>query len=298
MYLALLFTWVTVPHCLCLYVFTIVTLQKLVHFWILKCNGFSQRLLIICSQLCELWTSLVSLGKLEEEFERKFNSLPQYSPMTFDKKGTAVMKKKKTDSSAIQEEVCKAGKGKNKFKDLTLFNKHNGCSLISSSHPWPTPPRRVMFSTLVVFRTSSLFVKTKPFGLHNIAFPCSFFLCFFAISGPSPSQKKTSFHKIVRKHKHKKEKPGAVDKGELECWYLCIIKQGCEHFQRYLQIPPTVTHYHIFYTTLWISSLLLNYPKDWDLKMYVLYTITSVLFSHVSTFYYQERDIFIKTIKS
>ena len=44
-----------------------------------------------------------------------------------------------------------------------------------------------------------------------------FFLCFFAISGPSPSQKKTSFHKIVRKHKHKKEKPDAVDKGELGC---------------------------------------------------------------------------------
>lgn len=80
------------------------------------------------------------LGKLEEEFERKFNSLPQYSPMTFDKRGTAVTKKKKIDSSSIQEEASKAGKG------------------------------------------------------------------------PSPSQKKTSFHKIVRKHKHKKEKPGAVDK--------------------------------------------------------------------------------------
>ncbi|XP_078121546.1 HMG box transcription factor BBX isoform X1 [Sander vitreus] len=80
------------------------------------------------------------LGKLEEEFERKFNSLPQYSPMTFDKKGTAVAKKKKTDSPVVPEEVSKAGKG------------------------------------------------------------------------PSPSQKKTSFHKIVRKHKHKKEKPGAVDK--------------------------------------------------------------------------------------
>ncbi|XP_030293332.1 HMG box transcription factor BBX isoform X4 [Sparus aurata] len=80
------------------------------------------------------------LGKLEEEFERKFNSLPQYSPLTFDKKGTAVTKKKKTDRSTVQEDVSKAGKG------------------------------------------------------------------------PSPSQKKTSFHKIVRKHKHKKEKPDAVDK--------------------------------------------------------------------------------------
>ncbi|TKS83824.1 HMG box transcription factor BBX [Collichthys lucidus] len=84
--------------------------------------------------------STQGLGKLEEEFERKFNSLPQYSPLTFDKKGTAVAKKKKTDSPTVPEEVPKVGKG------------------------------------------------------------------------PSPSQKKTSFHKIVRKHKHKKEKPGAVDK--------------------------------------------------------------------------------------
>ncbi|XP_032389439.1 HMG box transcription factor BBX isoform X4 [Etheostoma spectabile] len=50
------------------------------------------------------------LGKLEEEFERKFNSLPQYSPMTFDKKGIAVAKKKKTDSPIVPEEVSKAGK--------------------------------------------------------------------------------------------------------------------------------------------------------------------------------------------
>ncbi|XP_074528023.1 HMG box transcription factor BBX isoform X2 [Halichoeres trimaculatus] len=84
------------------------------------------------------------LGKLEEEFERKFNSLPQYSPMTFDKKGTTVTKKKKSDGSAVQEEVSKA------------------------------------------------------------------------VKGSSPSQKKTSFHKIVRKHKHKKEKPDAVDKAVVQ----------------------------------------------------------------------------------
>ncbi|XP_058483183.1 HMG box transcription factor BBX isoform X1 [Solea solea] len=84
--------------------------------------------------------STPGLGKLEEEFEKKFNSLPQYSPMTFDKKGTTVAKKKKTDNAAVQEEASKV------------------------------------------------------------------------VKGPSPSQKKTSFHKIVRKHKHKKEKPVAVDK--------------------------------------------------------------------------------------
>uniref|UniRef100_A0A8D2ZRW4 HMG box transcription factor BBX n=1 Tax=Scophthalmus maximus TaxID=52904 RepID=A0A8D2ZRW4_SCOMX len=91
------------------------------------------------------------LGKLEEEFEKKFNSLPQYSPMTFDKKGTTVAKKKKPDSPTVPEEASKVGKGS------------------------------------------------------------------------SPSQKKTSFHKIVRKHKNKKEKPGAVDKGELESNVICSV---------------------------------------------------------------------------
>lgn len=84
------------------------------------------------------------LGKLEEEFEKKFNSLPQYSPTTFDKKAAAAGKKKKSDSSTPPDDTCKAGKG------------------------------------------------------------------------PSPSQKKTSFHKIVRKHKHRKEKPGEVDKAVIQ----------------------------------------------------------------------------------
>ncbi|XP_007540324.1 HMG box transcription factor BBX isoform X2 [Poecilia formosa] len=52
--------------------------------------------------------SLQSLGKLEEEFEKKFNSLPQYSPLTFDKKGTAVAKKKKTDCFSSIDEPSKA----------------------------------------------------------------------------------------------------------------------------------------------------------------------------------------------
>ncbi|KAM8834819.1 HMG box transcription factor BBX isoform 1-T5 [Synchiropus picturatus] len=75
------------------------------------------------------------LGKLEEEFEKKFNSLPQYSPITFDKKGPVVSRKRKTDGTSSQEDGP----------------------------------------------------KTK-------------------VSSPSPSQKKASFHKIVRKHKQAKKK--------------------------------------------------------------------------------------------
>ncbi|XP_035985271.1 HMG box transcription factor BBX isoform X6 [Fundulus heteroclitus] len=51
-----------------------------------------------------------SLGKLEEEFEKKFNSLPQYSPLTFDKKGTAVAKKKKIESSSNLDDPSKVPK--------------------------------------------------------------------------------------------------------------------------------------------------------------------------------------------
>ncbi|XP_026104423.1 HMG box transcription factor BBX-like isoform X4 [Carassius auratus] len=45
------------------------------------------------------------LGKLEEEFEKKFNSLPQYSPLTFDKKSVAITKKKKNSSSSSQKKT-------------------------------------------------------------------------------------------------------------------------------------------------------------------------------------------------
>uniref|UniRef100_A0A8C5NA80 HMG box transcription factor BBX n=1 Tax=Gouania willdenowi TaxID=441366 RepID=A0A8C5NA80_GOUWI len=51
------------------------------------------------------------LGKLEKEFERKFNSLPQFSPMTFDKKGPGVGKKRKTDSSPVLDDASKVGTG-------------------------------------------------------------------------------------------------------------------------------------------------------------------------------------------
>ncbi|KAK1800178.1 hypothetical protein P4O66_000231 [Electrophorus voltai] len=80
-----------------------------------------------------------SLGKLEEEFEEKFNSLPQYSPLTFDKKSSAVTKRKRAGSASL---------------------------------PMATAVSK----------------------------------------GPSTSQKKTFFHKIVSKYKHKKEEAGTSDK--------------------------------------------------------------------------------------
>ncbi|XP_034745423.1 HMG box transcription factor BBX isoform X4 [Etheostoma cragini] len=76
------------------------------------------------------------LGKLEEEFERKFNSLPQYSPMTFDKKGIAVAKKKKTDSPNIPEEVSKAGKVLQSDSNmLDLASKAKSCAPVAIMCP-------------------------------------------------------------------------------------------------------------------------------------------------------------------
>ncbi|KFV59270.1 HMG box transcription factor BBX, partial [Gavia stellata] len=44
------------------------------------------------------------LAKLEEEFEKKFNSLPQYSPITFDRKNSAVPRKKRKVGSGSSEQ--------------------------------------------------------------------------------------------------------------------------------------------------------------------------------------------------
>ncbi|KFW78435.1 HMG box transcription factor BBX [Manacus vitellinus] len=51
------------------------------------------------------------LAKLEEEFAKKFNSLPQYSPITFDRKNSAVPRKKRKMGSGSCE-LPKSNKGK------------------------------------------------------------------------------------------------------------------------------------------------------------------------------------------
>uniref|UniRef100_A0A674K1Z4 HMG box transcription factor BBX n=1 Tax=Terrapene triunguis TaxID=2587831 RepID=A0A674K1Z4_9SAUR len=54
---------------------------------------------------------VLGLAKLEEEFEKKFNSLPQYSPITFDRKSVSVPRKKKKVGSCPAEQP-KSNKGK------------------------------------------------------------------------------------------------------------------------------------------------------------------------------------------
>ncbi|KAM6417024.1 HMG box transcription factor BBX isoform 2-T2 [Pluvialis apricaria] len=62
------------------------------------------------------------LAKLEEEFEKKFNSLPQYSPITFDRKNSAVPRKKRKVGSGSSEQP-KSNKGSFLSQKKNLFYK-------------------------------------------------------------------------------------------------------------------------------------------------------------------------------
>ncbi|XP_014747698.1 PREDICTED: HMG box transcription factor BBX isoform X3 [Sturnus vulgaris] len=62
------------------------------------------------------------LAKLEEEFAKKFNSLPQYSPITFDRKNSAVSRKKRKIGSGSCE-LPKSNKGSFQSQRKNLFHK-------------------------------------------------------------------------------------------------------------------------------------------------------------------------------
>ncbi|NXH78034.1 BBX factor, partial [Hydrobates tethys] len=62
------------------------------------------------------------LAKLEEEFEKKFNSLPQYSPITFDRKNSSVPRKKRKVGSGSCEQP-KSNKGSFQSQKKNLFHK-------------------------------------------------------------------------------------------------------------------------------------------------------------------------------
>ncbi|KAL9865577.1 HMG box transcription factor BBX isoform 8-T8 [Geothlypis trichas] len=62
------------------------------------------------------------LAKLEEEFAKKFNSLPQYSPITFDRKNSSVSRKKRKIGSGSCE-LPKSNKGSFQSQKKSLFHK-------------------------------------------------------------------------------------------------------------------------------------------------------------------------------
>ncbi|XP_023610716.1 HMG box transcription factor BBX isoform X1 [Myotis lucifugus] len=66
--------------------------------------------------------SLLGSAKLDEEFEKKFNSLPQYSPVTFDRKCVPIPRKKKKTGS-MSSEPTKTSKGSFQSQKKNLFHK-------------------------------------------------------------------------------------------------------------------------------------------------------------------------------
>ncbi|XP_060689612.1 HMG box transcription factor BBX isoform X1 [Hemiscyllium ocellatum] len=67
--------------------------------------------------------SALGLGNLEQEFAKKFNSLPQYSPVTFDRKNTTVTRKKKKNRSGSTEQQ-KSDKGSSPSQKIVSKCKH------------------------------------------------------------------------------------------------------------------------------------------------------------------------------
>ncbi|XP_073471065.1 HMG box transcription factor BBX isoform X1 [Aquarana catesbeiana] len=64
------------------------------------------------------------LAKLEEEFEKKFNSLPQYSPVTFDRKNSFQRKKKKMNSGQTEQQKGAIQSQKKLFHKIVSKYKH------------------------------------------------------------------------------------------------------------------------------------------------------------------------------
>ncbi|GAB1300322.1 HMG box transcription factor BBX [Apodemus speciosus] len=66
--------------------------------------------------------SFLGSAKLDEEFEKKFNSLPQYSPITFDRKCVSIPRKKKKTGN-MSSDSTKTSKGPFQSQKKNLFHK-------------------------------------------------------------------------------------------------------------------------------------------------------------------------------
>ncbi|KAM6213099.1 HMG box transcription factor BBX isoform 4-T5 [Sarcoramphus papa] len=77
------------------------------------------------------------LAKLEEEFEKKFNSLPQYSPITFDRKNSAVPRKKRKvgSSSSEQPKSSKAILSEDRISSESAWKNKISISALNTPEP-------------------------------------------------------------------------------------------------------------------------------------------------------------------
>ncbi|XP_073929142.1 HMG box transcription factor BBX isoform X1 [Castor canadensis] len=87
--------------------------------------------------------SLLGSTKLDEEFEKKFNSLPQYSPVTFDRKCVPISRKKKKTGNMCSEPT-KTSKGPFQSQKKNLF--HKIVSKYKHKKEKPNVPEKAIFS--------------------------------------------------------------------------------------------------------------------------------------------------------
>ncbi|KAF5923928.1 hypothetical protein HPG69_010357 [Diceros bicornis minor] len=145
--------------------------------------------------------SLLGSAKLDEEFEKKFNSLPQYSPVTFDRKCVPVPRKKKKTGS-VSSEPTKTSKGLEIGRENVPLVFH-------------TDARAFIWLALLISseKARKLSDAIRPTVVLKILSLQQLLCCC-----PFQSQKKNLFHKIVSKYKHKKEKPNVPEKGSGDKW--------------------------------------------------------------------------------
>ncbi|XP_019506728.1 PREDICTED: HMG box transcription factor BBX isoform X4 [Hipposideros armiger] len=80
---------------------------------------------------------LLGSAKLDEEFEKKFNSLPQYSPVTFDRKCVSIPRKKKKTGNMPSEptKTSKAIFTEDKNTTEPAYKVKNALSILNTPEP-------------------------------------------------------------------------------------------------------------------------------------------------------------------
>ncbi|NXL87089.1 BBX factor, partial [Alectura lathami] len=131
------------------------------------------------------------LAKLEEEFEKKFNSLPQYSPITFDRKNSSVPRKKRKVGSSSSEQP-KSNKGSFQSKKKNLFHKivskykhkKEKLNVPDTGTVVGTPPR-VIFCLSCHSRSEQVAIHLEDKNSSELAWRNK--ICISALNTPEPA---------------------------------------------------------------------------------------------------------------
>ncbi|EPY78041.1 HMG box transcription factor BBX isoform 16 [Camelus ferus] len=115
--------------------------------------------------------SLLGSAKLDEEFEKKFNSLPQYSPVTFDRKCVPVPRKKKKTGNMSSEptKTSKDDKPKEQLQRSLPKVTETGCSDECSHHAETRSSTPEMPAVSAFFSLAALAEVAAMENVHRLA---------------------------------------------------------------------------------------------------------------------------------